>query len=63
MLNQNVADRFVKVIESVNTIECIDPGVMMIVDEEAPGYFFDQRTVEDVCKNIQNRATTLVRER
>ncbi len=63
VLNQNVADRFVKVIESVNTIECIDPGVMMIVDEEAPGYFFDQRTVEDVCKNIQNRATTLVRER
>ena len=39
------------------------PSVMMIVNEEAPGYFEGQRSIEDVCKYIQNRATTVVNER
>ena len=62
-LDQEMADGFIKLIEGVRTITSTDPGIMMIVNEEAPGFFENQRSAEDVCKNIQNRATTLLHER
>ena len=57
------AEGFRKLVESVSTISSTDPAVFLIVKEEAPAYFSGQRTVEDVCKNIQNRTTTIVNER
>ena len=62
-LTEETAAGFVKVVEGVRTINSIDQGIMMIVNEEAPAFFEGQRSVEDVCKNIQNRATTLLHER
>ena len=56
-------DSFKKLVESVSTIESTDPGILMIIEEEAPGFFSGSRSAEDVCKNIQNRATTKVHER
>ena len=52
-----------KLIEGVSQSEKSDTDVENIILEEAPGFFSGQRTVEDVCKNIQNRATTVVQER
>ena len=62
-MNEDMAEDFIKIIEGVSTITSTDAGIMMIVNEEAPGYFEGQRSAEDVCKNIQNRATTLLNER
>ena len=61
----NEADQkeLTKLIEGVSQAEKSDTDVVNIILEEAPGFFSGQRTVEDVCKNIQNRATTVVQER
>ena len=64
-LEFNEADQaeLAKLIEGVSQAEKSDTDVVNIILEEAPGFFSGQRTVEDVCKNIQNRATTVVQER
>ena len=56
-------DDYVKLVESIHVVERKDPTVMLIILEEAPAYFEGQRSVEEVCKNIQNRAKTVVQER
>ncbi len=39
-----------------------DPAIFDIICEEAAGYFAGDRSVEDVLANIQNRASTVVKE-
>ena len=39
-----------------------DPVIFSIICEEAAAYFAGDRTVEEVLKNVQNRATTVVNE-
>ena len=56
-------DDYVKLVESIHIVERKDPTVMLIILEEAPAYFMGQRSVEEVCKNIQNRAKTVLQER
>ena len=62
-ITQEDLDAFVALIENVTTCCSTDTGIMMIITEETPGYFEGQRSADDVCKNIQNRATTKVHER
>ncbi|MBR5975776.1 MAG: hypothetical protein IK020_11410, partial [Clostridiales bacterium] len=62
-LTSQTSEAFADLVGEVTTVTRTDPSVMMIVNEEAPGYFEGQRSIEDVCKNIQNRATTVVNER
>ena len=62
-LTSETSEAFADLVGEVTTVTRTDPSVMMIVNEEAPGYFEWQRSIEDVCKNIQNRATTVVNER
>ena len=61
--NEKEQTELTKLIEGVSQSEKSDTDVVNIILEEAPGFFSGQRTVEDVCKNIQNRATTVVQER
>ena len=60
---ETIADGLKKLIESVTQIECCDTDVLNIILEEVPAFFLDQRSVDDVCKNIQNRASLVVQER
>ena len=53
----------IHLVENVHVVRNSDPRVMSIILEEAPAYFLDQRSLDDVCKNIQNRAKTLIAER
>ena len=62
-INEEDAQELVKLVENVSSISSTDLGIMVIIDEEVPGYFKGERTAEDVSKNIQNRATTKVHER
>ncbi|MCR5275287.1 MAG: extracellular solute-binding protein [Clostridiales bacterium] len=62
-INEDDAKELVKLVENVSTISSTDLGIMLIINEEVPAYFKGQRSAEDVCKNIQNRATTKVHER
>ena len=62
-LTQEHADKLEALISSVDSSISWDNDVMNIILEEAAGFFAGQRSVEDVCKNIQNRATLVVQER
>lgn len=62
-LTEDMAESMVSLVESVNAVNKNDPSVMLIILEEVPAYLLDQRSMDDVCKNIQNRATILVQER
>ena len=54
---------FRELVENVSTIQSVDPTVLDIIYEEAAAYFADQKSIDEVCKNIQNRTTTIVNER
>ena len=60
---QEHVDALEKIICSVTSAQSCDNAVMSIILEEVAGYFADQRSVDDVCKNIQNRASLVVQER
>ena len=62
-LSQTQADELATLISSVSSSQSYDKDVLDIVLEEAAGFFAGQRTIEDVCKNIQNRASIIVQER
>jgi len=47
----------------LNTLASADREILGIIMEEAPSYFFDQKSAEDVAALIQNRVQTLVDER
>ena len=52
--------------ELIGSVKCsyhTDAAVMGVILEEAPGYFEDTRSAEDVLKNIDNRALIIVQER
>ena len=51
------------VIESIHDSCSFDPSALMIIQEEAPGYFTDQRTIDDVVNIIQKRSAAVVQER
>lgn len=62
-LTQEKADSLEVLIGSVKHAQATDTDVMDIILEEAAGYFAGQRSIDDVCKNIQNRASLVVQER
>ncbi|MBR2750832.1 MAG: carbohydrate ABC transporter substrate-binding protein [Clostridiales bacterium] len=52
-----------KVIENIHDSCSSDPSALMIIQEEAPGYFNGDRTLDDVVNNIQKRCKAVVQER
>lgn len=52
-----------KVVDNIRESASADPTVMMIINEEAPGYFTDDRTQDDVVRNIVKRSKAVVQER
>ncbi len=63
VLTQQDKDKLASLIASVETAQQFDSDVLNIVLEEAAGFFEGQRSVDDVCKNIQSRASIVVQER
>ncbi len=47
----------------IKTARSVDETVFLIVAEEAPAYFTGQKSLDDVVNSIQNRASTVVKER
>lgn len=62
-LTENEKIKLQEVIESIRGFCATDPSAMMIVEEEVPGYFLGQKTVDDVVTIIQSRSETVVQER
>ncbi len=52
-----------RVIENIHDSCSSDPSTLMIIEEEAPGYFNGDRALDDVVNNIQKRCKAVVQER
>ena len=50
------------VLDGLTTVANGSFAIQAIIEEELPAYFADDKTVDDVCKIIQNRAQTYVWE-
>ena len=62
-LTPEMAKAFVSIVESVTAVRNSDPAVLLIIYEEAPAYFLNQKSVDDVADIIQNRCKIIVQER
>ncbi|MBO4473712.1 MAG: extracellular solute-binding protein [Clostridiales bacterium] len=62
-LSDETTEEFSALISRITQAESIDTDILNIILEEAAGYFAGQRSVDDICRNIQNRATTVMNER
>ena len=58
-----IIDDYIDVISTASTIKSFDPNIMIIISEEIPAYFADQKSIEDVAGIITKRAQTVVDER
>ena len=62
-IGQEHVDALKEVIENIHDSCSTDPSALMIIQEEAPGYFTGQRALDDVVNVIQKRAAAVVQER
>lgn len=63
LVDDNAINSYIQTIESVGTSALNDRYILNIISEEAPAYFNDQKTLDDVCKIIQNRVSLYVKEK
>ena len=63
ILDEGHKEQLTSLITSIDSVQSCDLDILNIVMEEAAAFFADQRSVDDVCQNIQNRATLIVQER
>jgi len=61
-MSQIQAQSYRDLVYNLNTLASTDREILGIIMEEAPSYFFDQKSAEDVAALIQNRVQTLVEE-
>lgn len=62
-ISEETISEYMKILENIRLISSSDPDVLSIVMEEAAGYFTGQRSLDEVCRTISNRAKTIVQER
>ena len=62
-MNEEHVTLILNIIENIHGSCSSDPSALLIIQEEAPGYFTGQRTLDDVVNIIQKRAATVVQER
>ena len=62
-LTEEMGEEYKKMLANVRGRALSDPTAMLIVSEEAPGYFTGQKSLTDVVSIIQNRCSTIVKER
>ena len=63
LFDEGHKEQLTALITSIESAQSCDLDILNIVMEEAAAFFADQRSIDDVCKNIQNRATLIVQER
>lgn len=55
--------KFETLVENVHAVALPDLSIMNVIQEEAAAFFADQQSLETVCKNIQERVTTIIQEK
>ena len=63
VLDSNTVQRAMAMLGNIHAVRTFDKTVFLLIKEEAEGYILGNRSAEDVAKNIQNRAATVINER
>ena len=62
-LDDSVITSYKETLMSASVVENRDPAVLNVIREEMPAYFLDQKTLDAVLSIINNRVTTIIKER
>lgn len=61
--DESVIETYKKVLLSGSVIDNLDPAIIVVIREEMPPYFVDQKTLDDILPIINNRVKTIISER
>lgn len=62
-ITEDDAKGFKTLIENASTITSMDPSVLRIIEEETAPYFTGEKSVEDVCRIIQEKTSDIISKR
>ena len=62
-IDDEIITSYKNVLMSGSIIDNTDPAVLIVIREEVPPYFVDQKRLEDILPIIKNRVTTILSER
>jgi ABC-type glycerol-3-phosphate transport system substrate-binding protein len=61
--DEAVIAAYKNILLSASVTDIIDPAILIVLREELPPYFIDQKSFDDVLKIIQDRVSTIIAER
>ena len=62
-MDDSIIASYRAVLESASVAEREDPAVLLVIREEIPPYFLDQKSLDEVLSVIDNRVALIVNER
>ncbi len=62
-LAESAINSYKEVLLSASVIVDSDPAILCVIREEIPPYFLDQKTLDEILPIIQNRVSTIIKER
>lgn len=62
-VNESAIADYAGIIETASVVIRSDPAIVLIVREEIPAYFGDQKSLDEVAEIINNRVNTYISER
>ena len=62
-IDDEIITSYKNVLMSGSIIDNTDPAVLIVIREEVPPYFVDQKNLDDILPIIKNRVTTILSER
>ena len=62
-LDDTVITSYKNVLLSASVIDNIDPAVLIVIREEVPPFFVDQKSLDAVLPIINDRVSTIIAER
>ena len=63
LVDESVIESYKKILLSGSVIENTDPAIIVVLREEMPPYFVDQKSLDEIIPIIKNRVTTILSER
>ena len=60
--SEDIIKKYRELIDNTSMLNYYNEAVSNIISEEAAAYFNGDKSIDDVCKIIQDRATTFINE-
>ena len=61
--DESAVASYKNVLLSASVMDNLDPAIIVVLREEMPPYFIDQKSLDDILPIIKNRVTTILAER